>query len=331
MRRLPIFLILATLLAGGIANGRSLREEMLEQRPTATAAELTQMALLFETGADSLLDADSLLSIELLRQASDSGFAPAMNQLGYRLLLNADTKDERFKALRLIEGAAIKGDPKAASNLGFLFTDGKYVKRDYKKARFWLEEGVKGGAPTAMVLLGDQLRQGIGSAPDTLRADTLYIKAARHGSALGELRLLEMNRERYSALAPDSAFTLGRHLYFEGLRTPGVFLLQRAGDQDARALTILAMEMLRHSEPKIFVKGLLTLLRAAESGEGAAQFYLAQTLDFEPQISALIPTESLEAAGLSRETADRPAEYWYGRAAENGITEMRMGIDRLRQ
>ncbi|MDE5903246.1 MAG: sel1 repeat family protein [Muribaculaceae bacterium] len=311
-----------------------------------------RLSALFERGYDSI-PADSARSMRLLAGAAEKGYLPACNYLGYRLMQLGRSKE----GLEWIERAAVAGDAKAQSNLGFLLTEGKVVKRDPEKAVFWLRKGAENGSATAASMLGDLYRDGLGVACDTAAAAKCYLAAVDAGLADAAYKLEAMMAPRWAALPYADQLALA--LYFYPGRAPGVAIpiLERlahaeppqvagygdaagdsagdsvdgapdgsgaaepgvnAGEVSARAAALLGDAYTRAlGVPYDHDRSLLYYWRSAEQGYAPAQFVVAELLEIFPDA-----LDSLTAAPPS-------AEELMQCAAEAGINSAKEATEAL--
>ena len=159
-------------------------ERLVARADSGDAHACFRLSYILEQGTEGFAP-DTVRALRLLRTAADSSYAPAMNYLGYAyavpllgLTQNSDS------ALMWIERAAMapEPDPKAFNNLGMLLLTGQYgVKRDFGKARYWLERGSVLGVPTATASLAGMYLRGQDVQPDTVQAIHLLRKAASQG------------------------------------------------------------------------------------------------------------------------------------------------------
>ena len=91
-----------------------------------------------------------------------------------------NTKDYD-NALKLYEQAAFQGHAGAQCNLGFMYANGKGVKKDYKKALDWYQEAALQGNVIAQYNLGTMYNTGKGCKVDYSQAYTWFLKAAQQG------------------------------------------------------------------------------------------------------------------------------------------------------
>ena len=84
---------------------------------------------------------------ELLRQAADAGYVPAMHSLGLLLVNHPELKQDPQQSLALLETAANAGSWKSSIVLGILARDGRGMPIDNKAAYFHFRVAVlQGGA-----------------------------------------------------------------------------------------------------------------------------------------------------------------------------------------
>jgi tetratricopeptide (TPR) repeat protein len=83
---------------------------------------------------------------ELLEKASNSGYAPALNNLGVLYDQGHGVAPEYAEARRQFEKAATAGVSVAMRNLGSLYELGRGVPQDYATARSWYEKAADAGS-----------------------------------------------------------------------------------------------------------------------------------------------------------------------------------------
>ncbi len=311
MRRLPLFFLLLTACVA-LSAFRTPEERMAgiaalhAQADSGLPEALYHLSMLYERGYDTI-PADSLRAMRLLTASADSGYLPALNYLGYRLMQRGETAE----GLRRIEEAAIAGDPKAQSNIGFLLLQGKLVARDDEKALYWLSRAADAGVATAASMLGDLYRDGRGGVtPDTLRAADYYRAALDHGLLDAAYKLEALQGPLWAR--SDASEQLRVALYLYPARAPQIAIpiLKRIADSAdfpaqvrARADALLGDAYSR----AIGVDydhdlSLRHFWRAAEAGYAPAQFVIAELLEIFPD--ALLPlTDSPPSAAELREAA----------------------------
>ncbi|MCP4161996.1 MAG: sel1 repeat family protein [Deltaproteobacteria bacterium] len=79
---------------------------------------------------------DKNIAMKYYKLSSNQGYARAKHQLGKVYIL----RKENDKALKLIEEAAKQGDDRAQGHFGSLYYKAKIVKKDLKKAKYWLKK-----------------------------------------------------------------------------------------------------------------------------------------------------------------------------------------------
>lgn len=323
MTRFLPMLFTALLLAGGAAS----RERTAVRHVAALAAKgdpkgLYDLAVLHDMGYDSI-PVDSARSTALYRLSALSGYAPAQNYLGFRYFNGEGVAENVDSALFWLAKAAGQGDAKAANNLGFLLANSDRVSRDYPQAIRWLTVAADAGVPTGESLLADLYRRGLGTPPDTARAEQLYERAILHGLHDAELKLLAMKGGKWLTLPPDSAVILGKYHYTHGAPIIGVTLFENAAAQrNPTALALLGDAYSRgvgveydHNE------SIGNYLQAALLGEPSAQFVIAELLDIFP--------DALADSPLPLTAEQQTALYWYEQAALHGITDAETATRRL--
>jgi uncharacterized protein len=96
---------------------------------------------------------------ELLRQAADAGYVPAMHSLGLLLVNHPELKQTPEQGRTLLEAAADAGSWKSSIVLGILARNGQGIPVNYKDAYFRFRLAVlQGGADAEQVIKGDMER-----------------------------------------------------------------------------------------------------------------------------------------------------------------------------
>lgn len=124
-----------------------------------------------------------------LRWAAERGDARAANLLGYRYYLGMGLTADRDSALFWLNKAAESGYGPALANLGYLYATGIFGDGMDSIAVNLLEAGVSQKVPEAMVNLSDLYLQGHCVVADTVRAEHLLAEAAALGLDDALLRL----------------------------------------------------------------------------------------------------------------------------------------------
>ncbi|MDE5876466.1 MAG: sel1 repeat family protein [Muribaculaceae bacterium] len=325
-QRLLPFVLSGALCLGAAAvpsyEGTQRDEALRELRMRADSGDgeaLYRVAYLTERGYDSIAP-DSVVAIELYLRSAETGYVPAQSYAGFLLYRSTDPAD-RERGLALMRAAADNGDAKAANNLGYLlaYPADSAVAPSYREAQYWLGRAAAEGLPTAQAQLADLLKAGLGSAPDTARAEALYRVAIEGGVADAQLKLLVLKMPEWKSLPSDTLMTLGRRFYTHRAPTVGVELFDVVAERDslAEAFALLGDAYSRAQGVSYdHERSLHYFLTAALRGNAAAQFVIAELLDIFP--------DSLE--GRPELPADAPealhtADYWYDLAAHAGITD----------
>lgn len=140
----------------------------------------------FELGVELLLKDDADLKkggASYLKQASDAGFAPASNALGFLFQKGIAVPQDLRRAARLYAQAVLQENPLAQNNLGYLYFMGAGTRQDVKKAAGLFMLAAQQDEPHAQCNLAWLYQNGIGVEQDLQKAATLYKKAAARGLA----------------------------------------------------------------------------------------------------------------------------------------------------
>lgn len=257
--------------------------------PTTPGEEEFREALRLERGNDTVAP-DPEGAVRMLRNAAEKGYAPAMNYLGYHHFAGGGlfpTANED-SALLWLGKALDEGEPRAASNLGYILL----MKGDSASdtlAATYLRKGADAGVPQAQAMLADLLATGRGVAKDTLTAISLYRDAARHGIPQAEQSLAETALPVWIKLPADSAFRIARNLFDSGLPHAALALadtLSAAGKlpTDEAELHLLRGDAFASGRglPYDYRAANEEYYRAAMLGNRRACLILAETLEIFP-------------------------------------------------
>ena len=280
---------------------------------------LYRVAYLTERGYDSIAP-DSAAATGLYLRSAETGYLPAQSYAGFLLYQSSEAADREL-GLKLMRTAAEKGDAKAANNLGYLlaYPTDTAVAPSYREAQYWLGRAAAEGLPTAQAQLADLLKAGLGSAPDTARAEALYAVAAEKGVGDAQLKLLALKMPEWKQLSSDTLMKLGRRFYTHRAPAVGVELFDIVATRDslAEALALLGDAFSRVQGVSYdHERSLHYFLTAALRGNPSAQFVIAELLDIFP--------DSLEGRPEIPEgtpEAIHTAAYWYDLADQAGITD----------
>lgn len=152
---------------------------------------LYRLAYVHDIGYDSI-PKDTVESTRLYRLSAISGYAPAQNYLGFRLIRGEGVEANPEEGLAWIEKAAAGGDAKAANNLGALLAEGKLVMPDREKALYWFGRAAEAGLPSAMAQLADMISDPEAPNSDFPLAAQLYMEAADAGLPDARIKLAAM-------------------------------------------------------------------------------------------------------------------------------------------
>ncbi len=154
---------------------------------------------------------DEARSHALYRQAAERGMREGMLFTGLQLRDGRGVRQDIPAAIRWLEQAAAKDEPRAHYLLGDLFEYGFGVTRDreragkhFEKAKAGLERMAKAFHADAMAVLGVMHRDGLGTAKDPVRAADYYRRAVDLG-ATGAMRDLAMLTASGEGVTKDAA------------------------------------------------------------------------------------------------------------------------------
>lgn len=304
----------------------------LERRAAeGDSSALYHLSTLYERGYDSIA-ADSAKALRLLKASAKGGFAPAQNYLGYLYQSDPRFEANRDSAVYWLEKAASQGDPKAASNLGYLLLGKKDVPDSVAaKAAEWFERAAEAGMAMGKAQLAELYAEGLGVPRDTLKAEKLFMEAIRDGFTSAEEPLYALMSSDYGRLKGQAALEKGVEMARNGA-TGIAFILynQAAEDSIPKAYTLLG-DAYAGAKGVDYNNALAidNYMRGAVAGDPSAQFILAELLEIFPDIlESRIEKEPSEESDDSVEMFNSP-QYWYGRAAEGGVKDARTAVSRL--
>ena len=253
--------LLATLTVSAMSPEARRSFAEFEKRVEAEDPEaLYRMSVILEQGYDSI-PRDSIRSISLLIKSAEKGFGEAQNYLGYLYRRGERVRQDPDSAIYWFRKGAETGNPKALNNIAYLLLFPADSERVFLPANAdsiaaaYLKKGTEAGLATSETMLADLYLQGRGVPADTLRAELLYRGASEKG-------LVEADR----SLA----------ILMTGLSD---------SDSTGRALTLLGNAYAHgRGVPYDYSKAMECYLKAAEAGNPAAMFILAESLDMFPDI-----------------------------------------------
>ncbi len=255
-------------------------------------------AILLERGAHR----DGL---RLIQRSADAGSAEGIHRLAL-VFAHGDggTPRNEARAAELFGRAAEKGHKRAQLNLGTLYLRGQGVPRDLVQARAWLEKAAADGDPYALYALGRAMSESLGPAnADPVRAANLYRRAAEKGHPLAALRYGLMLTEG-SGIKRDAVAAQRWLVHAQESGVPEAALA--LGDMAARTPVSRDKAM----NEKILKLAITWFDVAARAGVPSAQFKLANAY--------------YAGAGVVRDLPQ--AQLWYGRAAQQGLTEAQNAV-----
>lgn len=219
-------------------------------------------------------------ALDWFRRAAEQGAPLAQRMLGTRYLQGDGVEADPQEAFRWLTRAAEAGDAGAMTNLGYAFASGTGTAQDLGQAARWYNMAAEHGLGRAMVALGRLVETGSGVTADFDAAVALYVRALETPDArLGRLELarLAVAGKLEGKIAPQRAVPWVAAAARSGVDGAEDWLAQRAGAGEARAQSALGRLLLDTAPDRL--EEALTLLRdAAESGDGLAQFALAEVL-----------------------------------------------------
>ena len=323
MKRQSLLIILSVLFAGSIISiwaGSTINipgtvAELQERADAGDAEAIFRLATMYEVGYDSI-PPDSILSLQLYRKSAEAGYAPAMNFLGYRLILESDSANQNIdEGLRWLKQAAEQGDLKASSNMGWLYLDGKYIPQNYTEGAKWIGIAAEGGLPVAQSILGDLYKEGLGVDKNIAAADSLYRAAFEKGLSDAGYKLFELNSSDYATFSADSLVNEGRYYYLKSAPSAGVKLFYMAADKGSpEAYALLGDAYTRAvGVPYDYNLSLQYYIKAALAGNPSAQFIIGELLEIFP--------DALNSYKVGEDSNVSNPLYWFEQAASQGVTD----------
>lgn len=323
---LPLLLLAAACLAATNGHGDPETPEGLYRR-----------SMLLETGRDGTAR-DTAASLALLRQSAAQGYAPAMNYLGYCYgAANLGLRHDPDSTLYWIGRAATadEPDPKAFNNLGAILLNGEFgIKRDYAKARYWLQRGSDAGVATSTAMLAKVYLQGLGLEPDTVQALPLLRRAAGAGIRDAALELASIVLPPTDTMTAAQALEWALPYYHERILPVALPPIVRAAAESVPlAVAILAQCTAEGiGVPYDYGRAVDLYARAAALGEPHAMFILAEALQTFPDLLDSDP--ALISALIGREECDDVpvslSSILYERAAGAGVRDATEALRPLR-
>jgi Sel1 repeat len=162
-----------------------------ERHASPTGGAVTE-----QSAPRALLEADlSKMSIPELEAAAQHRVAAADAELGVRFQSGKGVPKRLDSAIEHYQLAALAGDARALTNLGWMATLGTGMLRDDAKALALFEAAAKQNYPNAQDSLGFMYEHGRGVAVDLETAASWYAKAADQGFAKAQDNLKRLSRQ----------------------------------------------------------------------------------------------------------------------------------------
>jgi TPR repeat protein len=138
---------------------------------------------------------DFQMATNALCQVSRDGNLTAQALWGCALVVLSSSPERTNTGLQLLRGSAENGNIPAMMNLGYLYENGKYVRRNYNEAIRWFEAVAELGVPEAQLQMGGCYQYGLGTTPDYSMAAKYYRLSAKQTNfvAMKSLGYLLMN------------------------------------------------------------------------------------------------------------------------------------------
>ena len=234
-----------------------------------------------------------------LQRAVDGGSSEGEHRLAIALAEGVGTERNDQRAIELFEKAAEAGHKRAQLNLGTMYFRGQGKPRDLLQARAWLEKAASDGDPYAVYALGRAMNEGDGPiVSDPVRSSDLFRRSAEKGHPLAMLRYALALNDGWGVKRDQAAAQkLLMHLFEHGYPEAALAL----GDMSARTPTSRDK-----SANELAVKTAVRWFEAgANAGVASAQFKLANAY----------------FSGVGIERNPTQAQFWYGRASQQGLAE----------
>lgn len=146
----------------------------------ASKAPLAARRALYELGRAYAAAQQLPEAVGAYRKAADKGSTSAMVELGVMLANGAGVAKDEGEARTLFQRAAEAGNPRGATNLAAIGSDGG-APSDPAEARALLEKAAATNSAEAEFQLGVMLASGTGGPKDDVAARALFARAAAQG------------------------------------------------------------------------------------------------------------------------------------------------------
>jgi len=324
---------------------------LFEDRPTdqyrAGMLLLKRSASKFAEATQMEVDAMKDRALDLLRYASDAGYAPARYQYGLALSEGKEGKENIGRGVHLIAMASQDGDIDALAWCGRSALLGLHDEPvDHERARDYLERAAAEDHPLALVLLSTIYREGLGVVANVKTAFDLTLRAAEAGYPIGQYQAgqalyhgegvaaNEAAALNWLQLASDAGLHIAQRAVGVLIRNgslPGGFsraeeFLQRAMPKVNQAHLDLADLYMSREEPGKWIEALALVQKAFEIAVGDNdEATSSQALQMAPPlINRLMASRGkLSAAELESFALTRLLFDEQGRPCPNRETRMR--------
>jgi TPR repeat protein len=148
----------------------------------ASKAAVAARRALYELGRAYAAGQQLPEAVATYRKAADKGSTSAMVELGVMLANGAGVAKDEGEAHALFQRAAQAGNPRGATNLAAIGSDGG-APSDPAEARALLEKAAATNSAEAEFQLGVMLADGTGGPQDDVAARAMFARAAAQGHA----------------------------------------------------------------------------------------------------------------------------------------------------
>jgi TPR repeat protein len=128
-------------------------------------------------------------ALQIYTKLAAQGLATAQKNLGWMYSNGQGVTKDYENAVYWYRKAAEQGEPIAQSNLGYCYENGIGVAKDYTQARFWYEKSATQGYMWGQNNLGIMYDQGLGIDVDHNKAAYWYQKASEQGFSEAQYNL----------------------------------------------------------------------------------------------------------------------------------------------
>lgn len=251
------------------------------------------------------------LALATFAVTSQSNQRPALSNQNDRPALS-----EQIETLRC---AAQKGDSAAMFHLSTLLERGfDTIPADSLQARTLLVEAARRGFPQAQNYLAFKIYD---AQPDS----ALYWlhKAADAGNPTARANLAFLRLQKDSIISPQEALREGLNAAHAGAHPLAFHFYKIAADAGIPKAQTLIADAYSSAKGVDYNHDLALryYIKAAEAGDPSAQFILAELLEIFP--------DALNKAEEVKNSEIKTKEYYYKKAAEQGVTDAREAFRRL--